>query len=127
MKQTIIVICVIAALTLGLCGYTTFTLNEAVYELQQLTEQLQMSADAGDMESCNAVSQAMWDDWQARFSRLASLIPHEDLDKVSLAITGIWQKARHSDTAGISADIGILGEHLDHLLHKEEFRWENLL
>lgn len=127
MKLTIATICVIIALTAGLCVYTTATLGDSTAYLQGLTAQLQTSADAGDVEGCRAATQALWEGWQARFSPLASLIPHEDLDKVSVAITGLWHKARRGETRTLGPDIGILGEHLDHLVHKEEFRWENLL
>ncbi|MGN0742569.1 MAG: DUF4363 family protein [Candidatus Fimadaptatus sp.] len=127
MKLTIATICAIIALTAALCVYTTATLNDSTACLQELTAQLQTSADTGDADGCREAAQALWAEWQERFARLASLIPHEDLDKVSVAITGIWQRARLGETRELSPDIGILGEHLDHLVHKEEFRWENLL
>ena len=72
-------------------------------------------------------AQRFWTDWRRRFARLASLIPHDDLDDVSLSITTIWHKLRHGETDGLSAEIGILGENLDYLVHTEEFRWDNLL
>ena len=127
MKLTIATICAIIALTAALCVYTTATLNDSTARLQELTAQLQASADAGDADGCREAAQALWEEWQERFTKLASLIPHEDLDKVSVAITGIWQRSRLGETRELGPDIGILGEHLDHLVHKEEFRWENLL
>lgn len=127
MRKSMIAICAIILLTAALCVYTTAVLNDSVAHLQHTTARLQQSADAGDYAACMSCAQELWQDWQKRFAYLASLIPHEDLDKVSLSITSLWQKLRHGDHDELSVEIGVLGEHLDHLVHKEEFRWENLL
>lgn len=127
MRKSIITICAIILLTAALCVYTTATLNDSVARLQGINARLQQSADAGDYAACMLDAQELWFLWQQRFAYLASLIPHEDLDKVSLSITSLWQKLRHDDFDELSVEVGILGEHLDHLVHKEEFRWENLL
>ncbi len=127
MRKSIITICAIVLLTAALCVYTTATLNDSVAHLQSIAADMQQNFDNGDYAACMDDAQRFWTDWRRRFARLASLIPHDDLDDVSLSITTIWHKLRHGETDGLSAEIGILGENLDHLVHTEEFRWDNLL
>ena len=127
MRKSIITICAIILLTAALCVYTTYTLNDSVAYLQSIAADMQQNFDKGDYTACMDDAQRLWADWRRRFARLASLIPHDDLDDVSLSITTIWHKLRHGETDGLSAEIGILSENFDHLVHTEEFRWDNLL
>ncbi len=127
MKLTLATICVIIALMAALCVYSTSALNTSVSRMHASNEMLAQAAAAADERGALDAAQALWQDWRELMPSLAALIPHEDLDNVSLTVTSIWQLARQRNWAGVQLASGELGEHLDHLLHKEALSWENLM
>lgn len=127
MKLTLTTICAIVLLMAALCIYSTNALNASVSQMQANNAKLEQAASAADAQGASDAAQALWQDWRELMPSLAALIPHEDLDNVSLAVTGIWQLARQHNWAGLLLASGELSEHLDHLLHKETLSWENLM
>lgn len=127
MKLTLGTIFAIVALMIALCAYSTNALNTSVTQMQANNANLEQAASAADAQGAADAAQALWQDWSELMPSLAALIPHEDLDNVSLSVTGIWQLARQRNFAGLMLASGELSEHLDHLLHKEALSWENLM
>lgn len=127
MKLTLTTICAIVVLMAALCIYSTDALNTSVTQMQSHNARLEQAASAADAQGVAEAAQSLWQDWRELMPSLAALIPHEDLDNVSLTVTGIWHLARQHNYAGLLLASGELSEHLDHLLHKEKLSWENLM
>lgn len=127
MRATISTICAIVLLMAAMCAYSNDVLNTSVSQMVAHNERLSQSAAAGDARGADSAAQSLWQDWRLFMPSLAALLPHEALDNVSLTVTDIWQLARQRNYTGLMLASGELGEHLDHLLHKEKLSWENLM
>lgn len=127
MRFTMILLCVALVLAIGVCAACQYTINRAVYQMQEITTLAIDYANIGDQESCAEQMVRLASKWEEHKPWLEIMTSHEDLHAVTEHYTEASMNLEREHYDDFYKSMALLDEALKHIRDQEALSISNIL
>ena len=120
---------VIAILVLSLaaiCIFQGWYITDVFTDLESITEDLKLEAEAGNYQAALGVYQKLMSRWEKHRTVLSVFLIHDEVDKVSEELENVGAQLREENELLLPSSIARLTYYLGHIRDGDAFCVENI-
>lgn len=121
-----IVIAVLVLCLAGICIFQGWYITDVFTDLENITEDLKLEAEAGNYQAALGVYEKLMRRWDKHLTVLSIFLIHDEVDNVSEELENIGAQLREENELLLPSSIARLTYYLGHIRDGDAFCVENI-